>query len=267
MGTLVCFHAHPDDESMATGGIMTQTSDAGHRVVLVCATRGELGEPVDGVLDEGEQLWERRMTELAESARILGAEEPHWLGYEDSGMDGEPTNDNPASFWQADLDEAAARLSAILTEVGATALTIYDHHGGYGHPDHVQVHRVGKMAAEIAGVVNVYEATTNRDRIAEMMTLAEDPDMAHLTDEIPDAAMMEDFGTPANDVSFEIDVSSVIERKRQSMMAHASQIGPDSFFLAMPPHVFALAFGIESFNIPGRSDTGGPELLDVLPGL
>ena len=111
MATLVCFHAHPDDEAIATGGLMLRASQAGHRVVLVCATRGEVGEPQDGVLADGEALAERRVVELAEACKLLGADPPRFLGYEDSGMMGEPTNDNPECFWQADFDEAVDRPS------------------------------------------------------------------------------------------------------------------------------------------------------------
>ena len=125
MATLVCFHAHPDDEAISTGGLMALASAKGHRVVLVCATRGEQGEPQEGILDEGESLGERRAKELAISTEVLGAEAPRFLDYEDSGMIDEPTNDNPASFWQADHDEAVARLVAILEDVDADVLTIY----------------------------------------------------------------------------------------------------------------------------------------------
>jgi len=93
MATLVCFHAHPDDESIATGGTMALAAEAGHDVVLVVATRGEHGEPVPGVLAEGEDLWRRRVVETHEAARLLGVGRVEFLGYEDSGMMGEPTND------------------------------------------------------------------------------------------------------------------------------------------------------------------------------
>ncbi|MGB0101194.1 MAG: PIG-L family deacetylase, partial [Nocardioides sp.] len=126
MATLVSFHAHPDDESIATGGTLAAAAAAGHRVVLVFGTRGEEGEPVPGVLAEGEQLWERRVVESHTSAEVLGVERVEFLGYTDSGMMGEPTNDNPACFWQADLDEAAERLATILRDEGADILTVYD---------------------------------------------------------------------------------------------------------------------------------------------
>src|SRR3954447_10571470 len=101
MATLVTFHAHPDDESIATGGVMAKAADEGHRVVLVVATRGEHGEVAEGFLDDGEQLWQRRVKETEDSARILGASRVEFLGYVDSGMIGTPENDLPTSFWQA----------------------------------------------------------------------------------------------------------------------------------------------------------------------
>src|SRR3954452_18163419 len=116
MATLVTFHAHPDDECIATGGVMAKASDAGHRVVLVVATRGEHGEVDDGFLGAGEELWQRRVAATEESARILGAQRVEFLGYVDSGMIGTPENEAPESFWQADVEEAAAKLAAVLTE-------------------------------------------------------------------------------------------------------------------------------------------------------
>jgi len=265
MATLVCFHAHPDDEAISTGGLMARAADAGHRVVLVCATRGEQGEPQEGVLTDGEALWERRVVELATSCELLGAEPPRFLDYEDSGMMGEPTNDNPACFWQADPEEAVARLTTILEEVDADVLTIYDDHGGYGHPDHLQVHRVGLTAAQQLELDHVYEATINRDRVKEMMSQAQDPDSGVDLDE--SEVDVETFGTPNDDISFELDVRAVIARKRRSIAAHRSQVGPDSFFLSMPDEVFEMAFGFEWFNVPGRSGTGGPDIVEMLPGL
>ncbi len=266
MATLVCFHAHPDDEAIATGGLMVQASRAGHRVVLVCATRGEVGEPQDGVLADGETLAERRVVELAEACELLGADPPRFLGYEDSGMMGEPTNDNPQSFWQADFDEAVERLAAILREVSADVVTIYDDHGGYGHPDHIQVHRVGLAAAKAVGVEHIYEATINRTRAIERMRQAIESG-AIPEEEARDFEEDPDFGMHEKDLSFLLDVSDVADVKKAAIAVHRSQVAPDSFFLAMPDDAFADFFGIESFALPGVRDNGGPELVHVLPGL
>lgn len=263
MATLVCFHAHPDDEAISTGGLMARAAQRGHRVILVCATRGEVGEPQEGVLREGEALWERRIEELAVSAEALGAEPPLLLGYEDSGMMGEPTNDNPASFWQADHDEATDRLAAILRDVDADVLTIYDDHGGYGHPDHIRVHTVGKAAAKAAGVEHVFEATMNRDRIRSMMEM-----MAVDNPEFEEPEIdVETMGTAEDQIAYVVDVSELSDVKREAMIAHRSQIGPDSFFLTMPDEEFAQAFGFEFFNVPGSGHVGGPVLVELLPGL
>ena len=122
---------------------MALAADAGHRVVLVFATRGELGEVADGVLAPDETLAERARSRPRRRPRSSGVARVEFLGYGDSGMAGEPTNDAPASFLRADVDEAAGRLADILRDESAEVLTAYDEHGGYGHPDHIQVHRVG----------------------------------------------------------------------------------------------------------------------------
>jgi LmbE family N-acetylglucosaminyl deacetylase len=275
MATLVCFHAHPDDESIATGGTMALAARAGHRVVLVLGTRGEQGEPVPGVLVEGEALWERRVVETQAAARALGVERVEFLGYEDSGMMGEPTNDNPACFWQADVDEAAERLAAILREVDADVLTIYDDHGGYGHPDHIQVHRVGRRAAELAGIDDVYQSTMNRDAIRRTMEQAAEF-VADLEDAAEGAADTiregreradnDEFGSPEELITHAVDVSSVLDAKKEAMVAHASQIAPDSFFLAMPPEAFASAFGTEWYIGPGPARAAGEPFVPSILG-
>ncbi|HMC52923.1 MAG TPA: PIG-L family deacetylase, partial [Acidimicrobiales bacterium] len=129
MATLVSFHAHPDDEAIATGGTLAKAAAAGHRVVLVSATRGEHGEVDVGVLGDGEELWQRRVRELEQAAAILGVQRLAFLGYVDSGMMGTPENDAAGSFWSADVEEAARRLAAILADERADVLTVYDHHG------------------------------------------------------------------------------------------------------------------------------------------
>ncbi|MBI5090386.1 MAG: PIG-L family deacetylase, partial [Actinobacteria bacterium] len=152
MGTLVCFHAHPDDESITTGGSMARAAAEGHRVVLVVATNGDHGESPED-LATGEALVDRRRVETMRSAAALGVHRVAWLGYRDSGMTGWPQNAHPESFMRAPVDEAAEKLAAILRDEHADVLTVYDWHGNYGHPDHIQVHRVGHRAAELAGTL------------------------------------------------------------------------------------------------------------------
>lgn len=249
MTTLVAFHAHPDDECIGTGGTMARAAAAGHRVVLVVATRGERGEPTPGVLGPDEALWERRLAETYESARILGAERVEFLGYVDSGMMGEPTNDSPYTFWTAAVDHAAHRLAAILREEQADLLTIYDDHGGYGHPDHIQVHRVGLRAAEMAATPRVFQMTMNRDQIRrsiEIFTEADPDDVDAATAERAERLQnIDEFGTPEADITHAVDVSDLVDVKRAAMLAHRSQIADDSWFLTMAPESFQQAFGTE----------------------
>ncbi|MBS1839020.1 MAG: PIG-L family deacetylase [Actinobacteria bacterium] len=264
MSTLVCFHAHPDDECIQTGGTMACAAAEGHRVVLVVATRGEHGEIVPGVLDEGEELWHRRVSETFRSARLLGAERVEFLGYVDSGMMGTPGNDDPYTFWSADVDRAADRLAVILREEDAEVLTIYDDHGGYGHPDHIQVHRVGRRAAELAGTPTVLQATMNRDHIlagiaeARAAEAVQEVDGAEGT--APSASEFEvpdDFGEPESSITHAIDVSAQLVAKRAAMASHASQIAPDSWFLTMADEQYARAFGTEWFIRVGHPRTPG----------
>jgi LmbE family N-acetylglucosaminyl deacetylase len=242
--TLVTFHAHPDDEAIATGGTMARAAADGHRVVLVIATGGELGEVADGLLRDGETLAERRVVETAASAEILGVERVEFLGYRDSGMEDDPRRNDDGSFWTADIDEAAARLAAILDEERADVLTIYDYKGNYGHPDHIQVHRVGHRAAELASTPAVFEATMNHDYIVGLMKEVGDqmPD----GEGRPDPEEM-DLGMPESVITTRVDVTDYVDRKRAAMQAHASQIGENSFFLQMPLDVFRRAFGYEWF--------------------
>jgi LmbE family N-acetylglucosaminyl deacetylase len=243
-GTLVTFHAHPDDEAIATGGTMARAAAAGHRVVLVLATGGELGEVAPGVLGEGEALVDRRAQEVAAAGQVLGVARIAFLGYGDSGMAGEPTNTATGAFAAAPIEEAAERLAAILREEDAEVLTVYDENGNYGHPDHIQVHNVGMRAGELAGTPRVYEATLNRDHVIALMRQRIDE-----MEDVPDAPNPDDFniGVSAEKITTTVDVGDFVGEKRGAMQAHASQIPEESFFLQLPPDAFREAFGYEWF--------------------
>ena len=255
MATIVLFHAHPDDETIVSGGTMAKYAAAGHRVVLVLATKGEHGEVPDGFLDEGETLAERRVREAEASARILGVARIAYLGYVDSGMMDTPENDGDGSFWQADVDDAAARLAAILDEESCDVLVVYDENGGYGHPDHIQVHRVGVRAGELAGTAVVYEVTMNRDALRRAFAdaLASGVDMG---EEAPDESFLDTLGLPESLITHELDVYDWIDVKRRAMAAHASQISETSFFLTLPGDTFRESFGREWFVRRGATPPG-----------
>jgi len=262
MGTIVLFHAHPDDEVTSTGGTIATLSRAGHRVIVVTATDGSEGEVPDGC--DRSELAAIRSAELAVAAEVLGVHRSVELGYADSGMDGEESNQNPRCFARVDVDEAAGRLASILTQESADALTIYDDHGGYGHPDHVAVHHVGIRAAEMAGVQRVYEATMNRDAIQEMMAQAGEHGLdPEGSDDGPTEDEMATIGMTAAEITHHIDVADQAMTKRTALVAHSSQVSPDSFFLAMPDELFAMVFGTESYR--SRDGSTGTVPADLLP--
>ena len=275
--TLVCFHAHPDDEALLTAGTMAKAAAEGHRVVLVVATRGEVGEVGAEFLDRGEDLGARRWAELERSAEILGVSRLEWLGYADSGSEAPSpgsvsvASGGPAAFTSAAEGEAAERLAAILVEEEADVVTSYDANGGYGHPDHVQVHRVGALATVLAGTAIALEATIDRDLMRTGVELA-----SSLGFELPPEftpASFESWFTPADAITHAVDVAAHLDQKRAAMEAHASQATAADprrsrtleRFLALPPEYFALAFGTEWFVEPGRAT--GPPADDVFATL
>ena len=250
MGTLVAFHAHPDDESISTGGSLARASAEGHRVVVVIATDGAYGEVPDDLAD-GESLVDRRRAETARSAIALGVHRLEWLGYKDSGMTGWEQNNDPESFLQAPVEEAANRLAGILQEENADVVTVYDWHGNYGHPDHIKVHTVGHRAAEIAGTKTVFEATMNREHIVRLMEMAREAGMPITEEDDFDPTGAADDGNPFGmseaEITLAVDVTAYLGAKRESLRAHRSQITDTSFFLEMPEEAFASAFGTEWF--------------------
>ena len=267
MATIVFVHAHPDDEASSTGGSIARASDEGHRVVLVVCTDGDHGSRPDD-LAEGETLVERRRAETARAGEILGVHRIAWLGYADSGMHGWPENTAEGAFWAADVDEAGHRLAALLADEHVDVLVTYDWHGGYGHPDHVQAHRVGVRAAELIGVPRRLEVTFNRDewrRRAEEYRAA-NPDAAEDWD--PDAPGDDGnpIGTSEAELSLRVDVRRWADRKQAALGAHASQVEDAGWMAAMEPEQFAIGFGAEWYLDPA-APPGLREgwLLDTVP--
>ena len=254
MGTIVSFHAHPDDEAIASGGTLARAAAAGHRVVLVFATRGELGEPVPGVLEPGEQLAMRRSAECYTSAAALGAKRVEFLGFTDSGMMGEPSNDAPFCFWQADVEYAARTLAVLLDQEEPDVLTIYDDNGVYGHPDHIQVHRVGKRAGELSAVPVVAQGTVNRDWMQR-----------GFRESGREGDVPPNMGKPESEITHRVEAVDFVAQKRESMRAHASQMAPDHFLLALPDAMFALGMGTEFYIVDEPpSPAAAPELFEEL---
>jgi LmbE family N-acetylglucosaminyl deacetylase len=259
--TLVSFHAHPDDEALLTGGTLARAAAEGHRVVLVVATAGE-GGLTAGALS-GADLAARRIAELRRSAEALGCARVELLGYPDSGSalhEGTMATDR---FAARDPHEPAARLAEILREERAHALTVYDEHGGYGHPDHVQVHRVGHLAARLAGTPVVLEATVDRTslvRVARVLRWI--PGLSGL---VP-ASRFADSYLPRGELTHRVDVREQLAAKKAALAAHASQAtgGRDirtvALLVRLPDPLLRRVLGTEWFREPDREGTA--DLLD-----
>ena len=170
---------------------------------------------------------------------------------------GEPSNDAPFCFWQADVEYAARTLAVLLDEEEPDVLTIYDDNGGYGHPDHIQVHRVGSGAAELSAVPVVAQGTVNRDWMHARLRVESGPRGRTLR--------AERLGKPESEITHRVDAVDFVEQKRASMRAHASQMAPDHFLLAMPDAMFALGMGIEFYIVdPLPSPAATPDLFEEL---
>ena len=250
MATVVFVHAHPDDEAIFTAGTMALLSRAGHRVVLVVATGGELGLPHEDAAGPAHLAGVRR-AETERAAGMLQVARTEFLGYHDSGMLGDAANHSAGSLWSADLAEVSDRIAAVLREEGAKALVIYDESGIYGHPDHVQVHRAGTMAAASAGVEIVYEATVDREYLHFVET--------HLVEQAileGDLGMVRShLGVPSVMITTAVDVGGQLELKRAAMAAHASQIPETTSAFQLGLEQFAAVYGWEWFV---RSGPPGP---------
>jgi LmbE family N-acetylglucosaminyl deacetylase len=265
--TIVFLHAHPDDEALFTGGTMARLAAEGHRVVLVTATAGEAGLASADLTAAG-TLGARRRHELSVSAEILGCARVVLLGYGDSGM---PVADRPAAntFSQIPPEDAADRLAALLEEEAADVLTMYDSVGGYGHPDHVQVHRVGRLAATAARTPVALDVTIDRRALQRALRT-----IAWARPRSPQLrpSRYDDHYTHPDLITHRVDVGAYLDQKRAAMHAHASQAGGGdtvrtlAWFLQLPAPLFRLAFGREWFVEHGRAPAK-PPLDDILASL
>jgi len=247
--TFLAVHAHPDDEASSTGGLYRLLADEGVRTVLVTCTNGECGDAADGAKPDadhhdGDAVAKVRAVELDNAVKILGIDRLVRLGYRDSGMKGWPQNDDPDSFWATPVAEAAARLAVILLEERPQVVMTYNAHGFYGHPDHIQAHRVTLAALELLD----YEPTlyfnaipnsimammSERWEQAERDRIAADAEKGIVHAPEPEDSVDErvNMGTPDELIDAVIDVSSVNDAKYDALAAHHSQIA-DSFWMKM----------------------------------
>lgn len=276
---LLCVHPHPDDESIACGGVIARYLDEGARCHVVTCTGGEAGSNLAGIDLGDEDIPTHRRRELAAALEQLGGPSHDMLGYRDSGMAGTPPNAHPDAFVNAELDEAAGRLATIIRRQRPDVIVSDDANGTYGHPDHVMANRVTVRAAELAAdpvadvegaphaVPKRYVHAISRQRmIASHRRLLEagvaspwgsDPDLD--LDALP-------FGVDEALVTTVVDVSGWLDRKRAAMAAHRTQIGADSFFLNTPPEDVPNHFGVEEFVLEAGPRPDGIED-DLFAGL
>jgi N-acetyl-1-D-myo-inositol-2-amino-2-deoxy-alpha-D-glucopyranoside deacetylase len=262
-------HAHPDDESISTGATMAYYAAAGAHVTLVTCTLGEEGEIHVPELTqlaaaEADQLGGYRLTELAAACAALGVADHRFLGgagrYRDSGMMGTPANRHPRAFWQADLDTAAGLLLEIMREVRPQVLVSDDENGFYGHPDHIQSHRVAMRAAELAtaegfGPTKIYWSATPRSVLEQGFKAFADSDFnpfagVEQVDDLP-------FGTPDEKIAARIDAHDLADRKLAALRAHATQIPATSWLFTMAANFGQEFMGVEHYTLAAGSKGPG----------
>ena len=262
-------HAHPDDESINNGATMARYAAEGAGVTLVTCTLGELGEVIPPHLRHltGAALGEYRLGELTAAMAELGVDDFRLLGgtgrYGDSGMMGLPDNDDPACFWQADVEEAAASLAVVILEIRPQVVVAYDDNGGYGHPDHIQAHRVAMRAVELAADAGWTVAKVYFNRVPRSVAEAA---FARLEEELPglpftrSAALTDVPGVVADErITTEIDGTAYAGAKAAAMRAHATQIevAPDGRYFALSNDLAQPLFAVEYYELV-RGEPGGP---------
>ena len=253
--TLMLVHAHPDDEAITTGGIMLKYAEEGARVVLVTCTRGELGDIQDpGYVPPkpGMTMEEIRMTEMSDALGVLKVSAFHCMDYRDSGMAGNPGNDDPKSFHQADMTEASNRLAAIIRKERPQVVITYDETGIYYHPDHVKAHQITQKAFFDAGkpdllledgkpawqTARLYHIAIPMARIRRYNQEGTDPASR------PPSSIV---GTPEEKITTRIDIEKYLDRKFEAIYSHKSQIGGNHRFRNLTPEQRKEMFGYEHF--------------------
>ncbi|HSR83782.1 MAG TPA: PIG-L family deacetylase [Streptosporangiaceae bacterium] len=260
--TLMAVHAHPDDEASSTGGVLALYSDQGIRTVVVTCTNGEFGD-APGQVKPGEdghnerEVAQQRLDELRQSCKILGVTNLELLGYHDSGMPDWEYKDRPDAFWNVPLDEVAGRIVGLMEKYRPQVLISYDPAGLYQHPDHVHAALAAAGASAQSGIPAKFYQSAMRGsdwrKVWEALRElgADVPDEREFTDEQRRQAEEAERRITTN-----IDIRPVLDRKREALFAHASQI-QDSWFSKLPPEIATAAFGRESF-VRVTDATGAP---------
>lgn len=263
--TLMAVHAHPDDEAIATGGVLARYAAEGAQTVLVTCTNGEQGDALGGVKPgqpghHPEEVAAVRLAELRTSAALLGVSHLELLDYRDSGMDGWSANLDPGVFCNAPLVEVSTRLAELMQYYRPQVVITYDENGNYGHPDHIQAHRATVAAAESTGMpAKFYYAAFPRSGFLQLRQLLEAAGIN--TDEFD---LPSDFGVPDELITTVVDVSAYVGQKREALAAHTSQ-EQNFFFDRAPEDISAVLLSREYFTL--RSAPAGQAHEDLFAGL
>ena len=245
--TLLCVHAHPDDESIFTSGVSAYYAARGHRCVLVTCTYGQLGiddqgRPGSDPDHDDESTRVARAGELQRAASLVGFERVVTLGFDDSGMVGWPQNERPTAFMNADVDAVASTLAALFDEVRATVVLTYDENGFYGHPDHVMANTVTRRAIELAArPERLYYPIAPKGVLERFV-----PEAQALGYTLPEF-VLRGVGSPDELVATTMDVSQYAALKQRAIATHASQTD-NADLVTMAPPLFALLFGVEYYQ-------------------
>lgn len=249
--TLLALFAHPDDESFSSGGTLARYARAGVRVVLATATRGEAGI----VHDEGaccpEDMGQAREEELRCACRILGVQELRFLGYRDSGMAGDPQNDHPNAFCRADAEEVIRKILELFAEFRPQVILTFGPEGGYGHPDHLAIHRHTTAAWERSGDLPAPPRKLYYTAISAktFRLIREAMWRAGLISEMPSEAEILRRGAPDDRITTSIDVRDTLEAKVDALHCHRTQLAPDHPWLNLPADFRREYMGFEYFSL------------------
>lgn len=260
--TLMAVHAHPDDEASSTGGVLALYGDQGIRTVVVTCTNGEFGDapgqvkPGDDGHDE-QAVAQLRLSELRQSAKILGVTHLELLGYHDSGMPDWEYKNRPDAFCNIPLEQVAGRIGALIEQYRPQVVISYDDKGMYQHPDHVHASLAAAAAVQLTGVPAKFYQSAMRPstwrKVWEALREAgvDIGEEREFTEE-----QRQQMADAEQRITTSVDIRPVMERKREALMAHASQI-QDSWFSKIPPEIATEAFGFETF-IRATDTTGAP---------
>jgi LmbE family N-acetylglucosaminyl deacetylase len=275
--TLLAIYAHPDDEAFGTGGSLSRYAASGVQVGLICATRGEVGEISDPSFATPETLGEVRESELRCAAETMGVRELIFLNYRDSGMVGTPENQDPRAFINAPADEVVCYLVSAIRRIRPDVVVTFEPNGGYGHPDHIAIHKHTLSAFHLAAdgaystggageqpwqAARLFYTAIPRSFFEQMRAQLE-----AAGEDMQQFANFEERGWPDDQVTVTLDVSATVDDKWQALNCHRTQFGPKNLFRRMPEPIVKQMMSREFFAMAWPEPPPGYKMADLFEGL